>query len=109
MPGLWSHRRVYSGGSYLLLNSIYVRPLRTSGRDGCYLRAISFLQPFDTRNSIRWVLGAPKSAALVPPRENLGGSYPMLNSIDVRYVTSVRPPNWDLVDPCAKVRLLAAI
>ena len=30
----------------------------------------------------RWVLGAPKSAALVPPRENLGGSYSMLNSID---------------------------
>ena len=48
----------------------------------------------------RWVLGAPKSAALVPPRENLGGSYPMLNSTDVRYVIpSVCPPNWDMVHP----------
>ena len=32
-----------------------------------------------------------RARTLVPPRENLGGSYPMLNSIDVRkFVSSAR-------------------
>ena len=79
-----SHRRVYSGGSYPLLNPIVSVTLRKSVRPKVMvhigvLRKCAFLQPFDRRNSVRWVLGAPKSAALVPPRENLGGSYLMLN------------------------------
>ena len=48
---------------------------------------------------------APKSEALVPPRENLGGSYSMLNSIYVR--DSVRQICAYLCS--AKVRLLTAI
>ena len=71
-PGIWSHRRVYSGGSYLLLNSIYVCYVSSSVRQiGSWLGEISFLQPFDRRNSTSVVLGAPKSAALVPPKSLL--------------------------------------
>ena len=87
------------GGSYPMLNSIYVRYVRDSAR----LDIIWGVRKCDEWPSYshliggslsRWILGAPKSAALVPPRENLGGSYIMLNSIYV--CTSVRDQNLDL-------------
>ena len=76
-----------SGGYYSMLNSIDVIPFRdpnwglvdpSGGR--------AFLQSL-----LRWVFGAPQSAALVPPKFTSGGYYPLLNSISVRSsVTSVR-------------------
>ncbi len=67
-----------SGGSYPMLNSIDVRP--SVRQIGDYLRAgTAFLQLL-----LRWVFGAPQSAALVPPKFTSGGYYLMLNSIDVR-------------------------
>ena len=90
-----SHRRVYSGGSYPMLNPIvsvrYVRPYAKLDIIVA-LGGTAILQPFDRRNSISVVLLRSQERSSCPTEKfTSGGSYPMLNSI-----VSVRPPNWDL-------------
>ncbi len=61
--------------------------------------------------SIRWVLLRSQERSSCPTEKfTSGGSYPMLNSIDVRPLRpSVRDPNWDLDCAYAKVRLLTRV
>ena len=80
-----SHRRVYSGGSYLLLNSgvaVSVRPLRYT-RLGA-ISELSRLQPFDRRNSTSVGFRRSPERSSGPILIYYDGYYPWANSIDVR-------------------------
>ena len=44
---------------------------------------------------LRWVFGAPQSAALVPPKFTSGGYYLLINSM-VSVIPSVRSQKWAL-------------
>ena len=98
------------GGSYSMLNSIDVRPFVIPSVRPPGMVIISVALPSYSHliggSLPRWVLAA-LGGNLVPPKFTSGGSYPMLNSIDVR--NSVIPQNWDMLVFCAKVRLLTAI
>ena len=103
-----------SGGSYLLLNSgvaMSVTSVRSPNWDLSVLPGgTACLRPFDRRNSVSVGFRRSQERSSCPTEKfTSGGSYPMLNSIYVTSVTSVRSQNWDLDCAYAKVRLLTGV
>ena len=88
---LWSHRSLLPVVTISsLIRSMFAR--YTKMGTGAYHFRSAFLQPFDRRNSTSVVLGAPQSAALVPPRKLVFPVVPiqcLIRSMLRKFVTCV--------------------